>query len=69
MTAENCGDTQSQWNLSDGVSLAPGEELEYTLIYIVDEDQVDQLYLWFFGGYEGTDSSGNTITSPYVRIR
>lgn len=134
MTAKNCGDTQSQWNLSDGVSiapdlttlvskkdgtlncpeesymaanenyslqwlssdgssfpvyfdkmyytegtqrlkhglwhpLAPGEELEYTLIYIVDEDQVDQLYLWFFAGCGGTDSSGNTITSPYVRIR
>ena len=118
MTAKNCGDTQSEWNKEDGISIAPdlttfvlgqdgtllkpnksytsanenyslqwyssdnssfpvyfdkmyytdgnqrlkhalwhplvaGEELDYTLIYIADEDQVERLYLRFFSGYEG----------------
>lgn len=48
--------------------LAAGEELDYTLIYVVDEDQVEQMYLWFFSGTGGVDSQGNTIASPYVRI-
>ena len=39
-----------------------------TLIYVVDEDQVNQMYLWFFSGTGGVDSQGNTIASPYVRI-
>ena len=121
MTAKNCGDTQSEWNKEDGVSIAPdlttlvlgkdgtlakpnesymsanekyslqryssdsssfpvyfdkmyytdgnqrlkhalwyplaaGEELDYTLVYVADEDQVDQLYLWFFSGYAGEDA-------------
>lgn len=134
MTAKNCGDTQSEWNQSDGVSIAPdmttlvsngdgilvrqvclyssanedymlqwsssdgssfpvyfdkmyytgdvqrlkhglwhplaaGEELEYTLIYIVDEDQVDQSYLWFFSGVGGTDEQGVPITGSYVKVK
>ena len=121
MTAKNCGNTQSEWNKEDGVSIAPdlttlvsgddealikpdklytsanenyslqwgssdnssfpvyfdkmyytdgnqrlkhalwhplaaGEELDYTLIYVADEDQVEQLYLWFFSGYAGNDA-------------
>ena len=48
--------------------LAAGEELDYTLIYVIDEDQVDQMYLWFFSGTGGVDSQGNTIVSPYVRL-
>lgn len=133
MKAENCGDTQSEWNQTDGISIAPdltvleqgeggihqfpsetfgsanenyylqwgggdfstlpiyfdkmfytdgkyrlkhslfrplaaGEELEYTLIYVVDEDQIDNLYLWFFSGTGGTYSDGSMITTPYVKI-
>lgn len=118
MQARNAGDTQSEWNASGGVSLAPtlteltrqedgtyripnvdyhsanegyslqyggyqngnfaqyfdaiwntegtrrmkaglyrpmalGETLEYTLIYVVDEDRIDDMVLWFYEGFSG----------------
>ncbi len=49
--------------------LAAGEELEYILIYIVDEDQIDQAYLWFFSGVGGTDEQGIPITGSYVKVK
>lgn len=45
--------------------VAGGEELEYTLIYIVDEDQTDNLFLWFFAG---SGSDDGTILQPYVKV-
>lgn len=48
--------------------LAAGEELEYTLIYVMDEDQLDNMYLWFFAGTGGTNEDGSPILTPYVRI-
>lgn len=30
--------------------IAPGESLDYTLIYVVDEDQIDNACLWFSSG-------------------
>ncbi len=48
--------------------IEPGEELEYTLAYVADEDQLDNLYLWFFPGTGGTAADGTMIQSPYVRI-
>lgn len=46
--------------------IEPGEELEYTLAYVVDEDQLEHLYLQFFSGYFGADNE--MIPSPYVSI-
>lgn len=48
--------------------LAAGEELEYTLVYVVDEDQLDNMYLWFFSGEGGINGNGETIQTPYVKI-
>lgn len=49
--------------------LAAGEEIEYTLVYVVDDDQLDNMYLNLFPGYGGyTDENGNLISSPYVKI-
>lgn len=41
--------------------MAAGEEREYTLIYVVDEDQADNLYLEFFDWETGRET-------PYVKI-
>ena len=41
--------------------MAAGEEREYTLIYVVDEDQTDNLYLEFY-------SWENGMETPYVKI-
>lgn len=48
--------------------IAAGEEIEYTLVYVADEDQLDHLYLWFFGGTSGVNPDGSIIASPYVKI-
>jgi cell division protein FtsL len=45
--------------------LEAGEEIEYTLIYVVDEDQIDNMYLWFFSGY---GSPTQPVATPYVKI-
>lgn len=47
-------------------SLEVGEALEYTLVYIVDEDQLNNLYLSFYSGTYPTDK---TVIQPYVKIR
>lgn len=46
--------------------MAAGEEIEYTLVYVADEDQLDNLYLKPFQG--GSNGDGSAITIPYVRI-
>ena len=48
--------------------MSAGEEIEYTLVYVADEDQLDHLYLWFFGGTSGVNPDGSIIASPYVKI-
>ncbi len=45
--------------------LDAGEELEYTLIYIMDEDRLDQSYLQFFSEI---GSAYEKVISPYVKI-
>ena len=50
------------------VSLQPGEELEYTLVYVVDEDRLDDAYLQFYSGegHECESETGNEYV--YVKI-
>ncbi|MCI6466032.1 MAG: DUF4367 domain-containing protein [Faecalicatena sp.] len=45
--------------------LQAGEELEYTLIYVIDEDQLDHAYLEF---YQGVASAEEIVATPYVKI-
>ena len=45
--------------------LEAGEELEYTLIYIMDEDRLDQMYLEF---YPETATVGTGVSVPYVKL-
>lgn len=45
--------------------LDAGDELEYTLIYIMDEDRLDQMYLKF---YAGVGSADEVVNTPYVKI-
>lgn len=45
--------------------LQAGEELEYTLIYIMDEDRLDQMYLEF---YPETATVGTGVSVPYVKL-
>ncbi len=135
MQARNAGDTQTEWNASSGVSMAPtlteleqqedgtyripdkeyrsanegyslqygayqngnfaeyfdgiwkedgtqrlkaglnrplaaGETLDYTLIYIVDEDRMDEMVLWFYEGFSGyTGWNGDAYAyTEYVAI-
>lgn len=37
------------------VPLAEGEEMEYTLAYVVDEDRLEDAYLYFYQEYNGTE--------------
>lgn len=46
--------------------IAPGESLDYTLIYVVDEDQMDHACLWFSSGVIGSDPEGTP--ESYVAI-
>lgn len=41
--------------------IASGESLDYTLIYVVDEDQIDNACLWFSSGTVGGDETYVTI--------
>ena len=47
--------------------LAPGEEMEYTLVYVVDEDQFSNMYLHFYPQNE-IEINGEYLTTPYVDI-
>lgn len=48
--------------------LGAGETLEYTLLFVVDEDRLDNLYLGF--GLEGNviPEEGETYAERYVRM-
>ena len=50
------------------VSLQPGEELKYTLVYVIDEDRLDNAYFQFYSGEgQGCESeTGNEYV--YVKI-
>lgn len=50
------------------VSLQPGEELEYTLVYVVDEDRLDDAYLQFYSGEGQGCESENGNEYVYVKI-
>lgn len=39
------------------VPMEPGEELEYTLVYVADEDRLDNAFLYFYGGYNAFDNT------------
>lgn len=43
--------------------LAAGEELEYTMAFVMDEDQIANMYLQFFPSY----GIGSDIMTPYVK--
>lgn len=47
--------------------LAPGEEMEYTLVYVVDEDQLSNMYLHFYPQNE-IEINGEYLTTPYVDV-
>lgn len=44
------------------------EELEYTLVYIADEDVLDSLYLKFQPSYTEEMIEGKWTTNPYVKV-
>lgn len=46
--------------------LAAGEALEYTLVYVADEDQLDSLYLDIYPGYGNTEEA---VDAPYVKVK
>lgn len=48
------------------VPIEGNQELEYTLIYIADEDQLDNMYIHLFSGTGSLDEADIT---PYVKIR
>lgn len=49
--------------------LAAGESLTYTLLYVVDEDRLENLYLAFDGVYyEGLAWDGNIFYDRYVKL-
>lgn len=45
--------------------LAAGESLDYTLIYVVDEDQIDNMCFGFYSGWGNESSEKST---PYVAL-
>lgn len=50
------------------VPMEPGEEMEYTLAYVVDEDRLDSAFFQFYSGYSGwpVPEGGNEYV--YVKI-
>lgn len=49
------------------MSACSGEEMEYTLVYVVDEDQLSNMYLHFYPQNE-IEINGEYLTTPYVDI-
>lgn len=51
------------------VPMQPGEELEYTLVYVVDEDRLDNAFFHFYSGYGGwpIPEGGNEFV--YVKVQ
>ena len=51
------------------VPMQPGEELEYTLVYVVDEDRLDNAFFHFYSEYGGwpVPEGGNEFV--YVKVQ
>lgn len=49
-------------------SINSGQETEYTLVYIVDEDCIDNAYFAFFDGGMYQLEDGTLVTEPYVKV-
>lgn len=62
--------TEGIERLKDGFyrPLKEQEELEYTLVYIADEDVLDSLYLKFQPSYTEEMIEGKWTTNPYVKV-
>lgn len=48
--------------------LEAGETLEYTSVYVADEDGIDSAYLNFFTDVEALAEDGSRLSQPYVKI-
>lgn len=48
--------------------LEAGKTLEYTSVYVADEDGIDSAYLSFFNGVEALAEDGSRLSQPYVKI-
>lgn len=46
-----------------------GETIEYTAVYVVDDDCVDLAYLSFFGGTSYSQSRDSLLTEPYLKVQ
>lgn len=51
------------------VPLKPGEELEYTLAYVVDEDQLDHAFFQFYSEYTGWEAPEGGNDYVYVKVK
>lgn len=51
--------------------LAAGETLDYTLIYVVDEDRIEDMVFWFYEGFSGyTGFNGDAFAhTEYVAVK
>ena len=50
------------------VPMEPGEELEYTLVYVVDEDQLDRAFFQFYSEYNGWKAPEGGNDYVYVKV-
>ena len=48
--------------------LEAGETLEYTSVYVADEDGIDSAYLSFFTDVEALAEDESRLSQPYVKI-
>lgn len=48
--------------------MEPGEETEYTLVYIVDEDRLDSAFLQFYSGMGSADGPETDNAEVYVKV-
>lgn len=46
-----------------------GETVEYTAVYVVDDDCVDLAYLSFWSGTGCSESNGSLLTEPYIKVQ
>lgn len=51
------------------VPLEPGDELEYTLVYVVDEDQLDRAFFQFYSEYNGWEAPEGGNDYVYVKVQ
>ena len=45
------------------------ETIEYTAVYVVDDNCVDLAYLSFFGGTSYSQSRDSLLTEPYLKVQ